>query len=208
MKRDKMSLNSLMKAKNPCLLHPFRTITGYCNNPLHPEWGTSFRALRRILPPDYDDGISLPRQKSRVDLNSLPNARQISRTIHSEKNSPSKIFTHMVMQFGQFIDHDIGHTPTAVGPFNREPKCCGEEKMHPDCLPIEISESDGYFSQYNVTCHEFVRSLAASRPGCKLGPREQMNQLTAFIDASMIYGSTEDEESFLRSFQDGGWDGM
>lgn len=52
-------------------------------------------------------------------------------------------------------------------------------------------------------CQEFVRSGSAVRTGCSLGPREQMNQVTSFIDASTIYGSTSQETSVLREWEGG-----
>lgn len=36
-----------------------------------------------------------------------------------------------------------------------------------------------------------------------LGPREQINQVTAFIDASTVYGSTTEEVNMVRLFEKG-----
>ena len=41
-----------------------------------------------------------------------------------------------------------------------------------------------FFWRLKQTCMEFVRSLPGTRPGCTLGPREQVNQNTAYIDGS------------------------
>ena len=116
----------------------------------------------------------------------------------------------MVMQWGQFLDHDITSTPQSRG-FNESLiKCCdedggalAEDLRHPDCRPIDIPTDDSFYSQFNKTCMEFVRSSPATKRDCSLGPRDQMNQITSFIDASNVYGNNEEEQNDLRLFQDG-----
>lgn len=50
---------------------------------------------------------------------------------------------------------------------------------------------------------EFVRSLPAVRPRCTFGPREQQNQVTAYIDGSTVYGSNVEAARELREFRGG-----
>ena len=38
----------------------------------------------------------------------LPGPREISHSFHKDSDVPSTQITHMVTQFGQFVDHDIG----------------------------------------------------------------------------------------------------
>ena len=41
----------------------YRTLTGWCNNLLFPEYGKSIRAFTRLLAPAYDDGLMSPRSR-------------------------------------------------------------------------------------------------------------------------------------------------
>ena len=50
---------------------------------------------------------------------------------------------------------------------------------------------------------EFVRSSPAPRHDCSLGPRDQINQITSFIDGSNLYGSTAEEQHELRLMEKG-----
>lgn len=54
-------------------------------------------------------GVSAPRVAK--SGNPLPDARKVSYTVHPDVDNPAKDFTHMVMQVGQFIDHDFALAP-------------------------------------------------------------------------------------------------
>ncbi|XP_066966449.1 peroxidase-like [Macrobrachium rosenbergii] len=187
----------------------YRTLDGTCNNLDKPEWGAAYRPFARFLPPDYSDGIEALRESVRGG--DLPNPRKTSATIHRALNRPAYRITMMVMQWGQFLDHDLTATAQTRGFNHSVPKCCNEQDgsplpeafRHPDCLPIIIPATDPFYSQWNHTCMEFVRSSPAPRPNCALGPRDQINQVTSFIDASNVYGSDDQEMAQLRLWEHG-----
>ena len=89
---------------------PYRTISGCCNNLLNKNFGRTNQAFTRLMPAAYSDSRSLPR--GGLEASSLPNARKISATVHrGEEPAGDPTVTVMLMQFGQFLDHDITLTP-------------------------------------------------------------------------------------------------
>jgi len=176
----------------------YRTYSGWCNNLIYPKRGQSNTVHRRFMPSEYDDGVSKPRSKSKRG-SKLPNSRKVSSEIHTHEQIPDAKYTLMLMQWGQFIDHDLTHTPMTRGFHETVLECssCSSRDIHPACFPIPIAEDDPFYSfnQLDPKCIPFARSSAGQQ---HLGPREQINQLTSYLDASMLYGSDECQIAQLR----------
>lgn len=83
---------------------PFRTITGWCNNLEHPEFGKSFSLFNRFLPAAYEDGISMPRQSSVIPNQLLPSPRVVSVTVHDDIHSPHVRYVSLDDCFFHFND--------------------------------------------------------------------------------------------------------
>uniref|UniRef100_A0A182K066 Heme peroxidase 1 n=1 Tax=Anopheles christyi TaxID=43041 RepID=A0A182K066_9DIPT len=179
----------------------YRTANGTCNNKERPfEYGVAMIPFRRQLNPDYGDGISAPRAS--VDGGELPSARQVSLEIHRPSYHSDPNFSVMLAVWGQFLDHDITSTALNQGVDGKPIECCDPgQPQHPECFPVPLGPGDPYYHQYNVTCMNFVRSVPA--PTGHFGPRQQLNQATAFIDGSVVYGSDDERQRTLRTGEGG-----
>ncbi|XP_064485396.1 chorion peroxidase-like [Ornithodoros turicata] len=162
--------------------------------------------MRRLLEPAYADGVSSPRAS--VDGDELPNARYVSFAMHPDVKRPAHHITHMVMQFGQFMDHDIALAPLESDPGhvnlgnpNNPVDCCSpERRTAPECFSIGVPEGDPFYGQHRETCLNMARSAPCS---CQLGYREQRDMLTSFLDCSQVYGNSDDDTRKLRLGQGG-----
>ncbi len=135
-----------------------------------------------------------------------PGARLVSTLLVSSENVTSDArLSHMAMQWGQFLDHDVDHAMEAVSreTFETGLTCSGTCRRQAPCFPVPAPPSDPRVSRGR--CLEFTRSGAACGSGAtsvffdRVQPREQLNQLTAFVDASQVYGSRSDLAVSLRN---------
>lgn len=179
------------KEVTPCTKNKiirYRNVNGTCNNLDNPNWGAALTPFRRSIPPWYQDGISAPRTRSSTGNNPLlPPALEVSQKIHRPLYRKDPQFTVMLAVWGQFLDHDITAT-AASRSSNGVPIQCCTGSDHPECFPVWDTSSDK-----ESICMEFVRSAPA--PSCCLGPRDQLNQATAYIDGSMVCICLKSKES-------------
>ena len=192
----------------------YRTIDGSCNNPLQPTLGAAFTPFRRLLNPAYEDGICQPvgfyqnyiikqpfsRGKPSPRVISLKVVRDI--TINQPKA------TLMLMQWGQFLDHDYASLMEGSA-VEEEEIDCDTCTQNGECLPIPVQSNDPQFGVgtiQNGNCLRFIRSgVSCLKPqgGGRYGPRQQLNQITHWVDASNVYGSQPADEKELRAFHHG-----
>ena len=190
----------------------YRTANGMCNNLEEPLFGSAERKFRRILPPLYEDGIAQLRgtmQSMNVSLlphepfrPPYPSARLISDGIILDRPKEEPRFSHMLMQWGAWLDHDITESP-AFDANDCPPGCTIETDR---CVPIPIPSDDQDFGTVfgdptiGPVCHPFARSIPAcdKPPMTQLGPRQQINAITSWIDASQVYGSSQELQDRLR----------
>lgn len=184
----------------------YRSITGLCNNRQNPLWGAANTPLVRWLPAEYEDGEREPKGWNRGRLHNgfqLPSPREVSKKIlRSSHKQKDDLYSKLLVEWGQYLDHDITFTPQTSGSmaFWTGIDClitC--ENMHP-CFPIETDDiiSGG--------CMPFYRSTPACivNSGSDIGPalqRQQMNAITSFVDASVVYGHTPKLQSYLRDLR-------
>ena len=172
----------------------YRTIDGTCNNLNNSLWGSVGDKFLRLEPADYGDCVSTIRRAK--SGNKLPNARNISIKLIGIDDCPhpnNNVLTHLTMNFGQFMDHDI--TLAEAQGLNCEP-----HNFNPECINIEVPEDDAIFRDREITFFEFERD-APHKPNTNCTPivREHSNMITAYVDGSNVYGSTTELLEELRA---------
>lgn len=88
----------------------YRSVDGSCNH-MNESWGRAFTGYRRLVFPKYSDGVAEPRKSS--DHKELPSARVVSVKLIKDMSKEDETLTLAVMQWGQFVTHDMAHTASS-----------------------------------------------------------------------------------------------
>ncbi|XP_078511437.1 myeloperoxidase-like [Lissotriton helveticus] len=182
----------------------YRDITGACNNKRRPWLGAADRAFARWLPADYEDWTSLPRgwkEGKRYFGHALPLVRDVSNRVVRYLDNRVVLDqerSQMFMVWGQWIDHDLDFSPESpvASPDKTRDECKATCAKEANCFPIMIPPNDP-MGDRRGKCIALFRTGPACPTETKV--REQLNGLTSFIDAGMVYGSTASTAASLRN---------
>ncbi|XP_075148050.1 peroxidase [Haematobia irritans] len=189
----------------------YRSLDGSCNHMDRTQLGMANTRYARLLPPRYGDGVSSPTES--VTGQELPSARLVSTMVFGEMDAPDPQFTLMNMQWGQMVTHDMSMQAGGTQSKKHPTRCCtdegrlvGTDTAHKTCFAILIPPHDPAFSQVGVECMNFVRTLTdidAMCPDNAGGPAQQLSAVTAYMDLSLVYGNSIQQNSQIRAFSGG-----
>lgn len=165
-----------------------RTYDGSHNNPGagREDWGKAGNALARRAAPDYEDGF----QSLAVRGPANPNPREISNLLCMQPDSASHPdpggLSDYMWAWGQFVDHELDLTGESHA----------SEDQHDWIL---VPNGDPQLTEGGVI--PFSRSEPVAGSGTAPGnPREQANILSAYLDATNVYGNNATRAAALRRF--------
>jgi len=160
-----------------------RSMDGSGNNKKNPDMGAAFSKLTRLMDADYGDGISALSGEKR------PSARAVSNAVSAQEGSiPNSLNTSdYLWQWGQFVDHDVDLTG-------------GVDPAEPADIAVPLGDPFFDPDSTGVQVIEFNRSIYNADTGISTDtPRQQINEITAWVDASNVYGSDIERASALRT---------
>ncbi len=154
-----------------------RPMDGVGTNEDSPELGSAGTYLSRLAPDSFTDGGETLAGADR------PNAREISNIVmRQDSEMPNSAgASDFLWIWGQFLDHDIGLT----------------EPGHTEAANIAVPIGDPQFDPFGTG----VMNIGFNRvddADPEVAGRQYENALTAFIDGSQIYGSSDEEAALLR----------
>jgi hypothetical protein len=154
-----------------------RSLDGRGNNVRHPAWGRAGTQYLRVAAPRYADGVSTPLDGPAPRYVSNRVFNDVGQNLFSENG-----LSQWVWAWGQFLDHDIGlrdERPAESVPIAFDP-----------ADPLERFRSD-------LGAIPFARTPAAPGTG-RTTPRQQIDTISSYIDASQVYGVTARRLDWLR----------
>ncbi len=155
-----------------------RPIDGYGSNEDEEDWGAVDQHLLRLTTAVYADGIG-------EMVQDRPEPRAISNAVSQQSEDMPSSFgvSNALWAWGQFIDHDLDLTEAGTSEFAPIAVPLGDPWFDPD--------SDG------TAFIPFARVDYEADSG-ETSPRAYVNEITAYLDASMVYGSDAATAAALR----------
>nr|XP_046208033.1 thyroid peroxidase [Oncorhynchus gorbuscha] len=147
----------------------------------HPKWGAANTPYSRWLPPEYEDIRGVPRgwDPEHTYYNyTLPPVRLISQTVlytHNENISLDSSLSHLLVEWGQWIDHDFALTPQSpsTAAFRTGADCTRTCSRDTPCFPIQTNmdkvqgcgpEGCGFADHHGQGAGLWARRLWVLRP--------------------------------------------
>ncbi|HEY2762039.1 MAG TPA: peroxidase family protein, partial [Pirellulales bacterium] len=171
------------------LLSLVYSIDGSGNNQTNTTWGQAGTDLYRgIVAANYGNGISTPTGTNAQGVETLPSARLVSNVLGDQTDDvlDNRDLSAFIYAWGQFIDHDLDHTPDGGTADN-----------------ISVPKGDTTFDPGKTGSQTlpFTRSLTDSTTGTSTtNPLNQFTDITSFLDGSQVYGSDATRAAALRTF--------
>lgn len=161
----------------------YRSIDGTGNHEVHFDLGAANTPLHRVMPADYGDGVQSMAGAGR------PSPREVSNALCADSVLGANLLgaSDFLWQWGQFVDHDIDLT---------------EGKTPAEAAPVAVPIGDPFFDPAATGLMTIDLDRSDYHPGTgndPAYPRQQMNAITHFIDASNVYGSDDVRAAALRT---------
>ncbi|XP_050540461.1 peroxidase-like isoform X2 [Daktulosphaira vitifoliae] len=181
----------------------YRTFNGSCNNLDHALWGSTNTPHLRLVDAVYSGGEREFRRQSNGAP--LPGPRELQLCLLTENNDIYDDYNVHLMQWGQFVAHDITLLPPDdEGPAN----CCALNQnqlrnIPYQCRAVILLPMNDPMNYGGRTCLPFRRAVTSSNFSCSQLPNIFMVQTSQYIDGSHIYGPDDTTAASLRTFNDG-----
>ena len=157
---------------------PARTLDGSGNNLLRTDLGRAGMPYLRVAAPNYADGLG--------GMVGGPSPRYVSNRIFNDLGQnlfSENDISQWGWAWGQFLDHDVGL----------------RDERPAQSAPMPFDKADRLEQFRNdLGVIDFARTPAAPGTGV-VSPREQLNTVSSYVDASNVYGVDKTRLEWLRT---------
>nr|CAD7401821.1 unnamed protein product [Timema poppensis] len=160
---------------------------GFYNNPAHPELGAVDTPLLRRVPAAYEDGVYKPSGRNRPEPLDLSEKILRQEAIGTRSNTGK---TALLVFFGQQVVEEILDA--------QRPAC------PPEYFNVKVPDNHTYRHKPGHTMMPVLRTRYDMRTGFSPNnPRQQLNEITPWLDGGLVYGTTKTWADQLRRYKNG-----